>query len=114
MISLFENLSPAAASAPPRLRGECLSAFCFLLLSAPFVLAADSNSIATPLRASVSQYGITWTLAKPVPVGQFVNGDFYVVGPVTVVSIAPKPLWGREVGELIDRDQVRESKYPGQ
>jgi hypothetical protein len=36
-----------------------------------------------PLKASVSQYGITWTLAQPARAGQFINGDWYVVGPVT-------------------------------
>ncbi len=44
---------------------------------------------ALPKRQSVSQYGITWTFAEPAPVGQFVNGDFYVVGPVTVAAISP-------------------------
>ena len=48
-----------------------------------------------PLKASVSQYGITWTFAQPARVGQFVTGDWYVVGPVTVVGISPKPENGR-------------------
>src|ERR1035437_6314585 len=58
---------------------------------------------------SVSQYGITWTFEEAAPVGQFVNGDFYVVGPITIAKIDPKPLWGDEVGPIIDKDQVRES-----
>ena len=53
-----------------------------------------------PLKESVSQYGITWTFAEPARVGQFVNGDYYVVGPVTVKMIDQKPLWGDEVKEL--------------
>jgi hypothetical protein len=48
-----------------------------------------------PLKQSISQYGITWTFQKPIPVGQFVNGDWYVVGPVTVTAIEPKPENGR-------------------
>ena len=54
------------------------------------VLYTKDNPPATPrledleLKASVSQWGITWTFDKPARVGQFVNGDFYVVGPVTV------------------------------
>jgi len=67
-----------------------------------------------PLRPSVSQYGITWTFAKPARVGQFVNGDFYVVGAVTVTAIDPRPLWGDEVRETINRESVREANYPGQ
>jgi len=52
-----------------------------------------------PLMPSVSQYGITWTFSKPARVGQFVNGDWYVVGPVTVTAISPKPLYGEEIPE---------------
>ena len=50
-----------------------------------------------PLQESVSQYGITWTFEKPARVGQFVNGDWYVVGPAVVKTIDPKPLFGEEV-----------------
>ena len=48
-----------------------------------------------PLKESVSQYGITWTFEKPARVGQFVNGDWYVVGPVTISAITPEPKDGR-------------------
>lgn len=41
--------------------------------------------------ASVSKDGVTWTFSEAVPVGQFVNGDYYVVGPVTVTAISPAP-----------------------
>ena len=50
-----------------------------------------------PLKESVSQHGITWTFDKPAPVGQFVNGDWYVVGPMTIKAIDPKPLYGSEI-----------------
>jgi hypothetical protein len=50
-----------------------------------------------PSKSSVSQYGMTWTFDKPAPVGRFVNGDWYVVGPVTVIAIDPKPLYGSEI-----------------
>lgn len=66
-----------------------------------------------PLQGSISQYDITWTFEKPARIGQFVNGDWYVVGPVTVTKIDPKPLWGDEVDELIDKSAVTESKYAG-
>jgi hypothetical protein len=49
------------------------------------------------LKQSVSQYGITWTFERPARVGQFVNGDWYVIGPVTVKSIDPKPLYGKAI-----------------
>ena len=50
-----------------------------------------------PLKSSVSQYGITWTFENPARVGQFVNGDWYVVGAVTVRSMDPRPLYGSEI-----------------
>ena len=42
-----------------------------------------------PLLTQITQWGITWTFSQPEPVGQFVNGDYYVVGPVTIVDIEP-------------------------
>ena len=52
-------------------------------VSSPPVLAP------TTMQSSVSQYGITWTFDQPYPVGQFVNGDYFVVGPVTITEIDP-------------------------
>ncbi len=43
----------------------------------------------------VTQHDITWYFDKPAPVGQFVNGDYYVVGPVTIRKIDPTPGNGR-------------------
>jgi hypothetical protein len=40
---------------------------------------------------SVTQYGITWTFDKPYNVGQFVTGDYWVVGPVTITGVSPAP-----------------------
>ncbi len=55
---------------------------------------ADS-SLAGPLpsgtASSITKDGITWTFSEPVPVGQFVTGDYYVVGPVTLTAIDPAP-----------------------
>jgi len=44
-----------------------------------------------PLLSSVTKDGVTWTFNKAVSVGQFVNGDYYVVGPVTITNIDPLP-----------------------
>jgi hypothetical protein len=44
-----------------------------------------------PLQDSVSQYGITWKFDKTAPVGQFITGDYYVVGPVNAVQVTPAP-----------------------
>lgn len=87
--------------------------------SRPTVVYTKSNVPAAlglnelPRRAGVSQYGITWTFDRPAPVGRFVNGDWYVVGPVTVTAIDPKPLYGADIpkGELdhdeLDRPEAR-------
>ena len=53
--------------------------------------AGTSRPADSSLQSSVSQYGITWTFDKKAPVGQFVNGDYWFVGPVTVVSVDPAP-----------------------
>jgi hypothetical protein len=53
----------------------------------------DSNHIR--LSDSITQHGITWKFSTAVPVGRFVNGDYYVVGPATITSITPKPENGR-------------------
>ena len=73
--------------------------FCAVLVSAWITLGASyaQDAAALESRDTVSQYGITWTFDKKVPVGQFVNGDYYVVGPVTVVALDPKPLYGNEI-----------------
>lgn len=46
---------------------------------------------------SVSQYGITWSFSEDKQVGQFVNGDWWVVGPVTISNINPKTI-GADIG----------------
>ncbi len=67
---------------------------------------AQENPPATPkledllLKESVSQYGITWTFDKPARVGHFINGDWYVVGSVTIKAISPKPLYGQDIPEI--------------
>ncbi len=37
----------------------------------------------------ITQHGITWTFDQPYEYGQFANGDYWVIGPVTIVDIDP-------------------------
>ena len=37
----------------------------------------------------ISQFGITWTFDREYEYGRFANGDYWVVGPVRIVSIDP-------------------------
>jgi len=39
---------------------------------------------------AASQYGITWTFDHDYQTGQFANGDWWVVGPVTITRITPE------------------------
>ncbi|WP_309382846.1 hypothetical protein [Cerasicoccus frondis] len=59
-----------------------------LLLIASLGLA---STLPAEMAKEVSQYGITWTFDKPYEVGQFVSGDYWVVGPATVVRVSPEP-----------------------
>lgn len=51
----------------------------------------DTVAGATPttMETSVTQYGITWFFSEARPCGQYCNGDWFVVGPVTITSITP-------------------------
>ena len=40
-------------------------------------------------QSQVSSYGITWTFGGSYEVGQFANGDWWVVGPVRIIAIDP-------------------------
>jgi len=53
--------------------------------------ASNSNPSPPGTASSITKDGITWTFSEPVPLGQFVTGDYYVVGPVTVTAIDPAP-----------------------
>ncbi|MBN1761173.1 MAG: hypothetical protein JW863_22785 [Chitinispirillaceae bacterium] len=55
------------------------------------LFAAARSTTELPFADSISIDGITWKFGEPVPVGRFVNGDWYVVGKVTVNSVHPAP-----------------------
>ena len=54
-------------------------------------VTAAETLITSTEATSVTQYGITWTFDKKYAVGQFINGDWWVVGPVSVVHVTPAP-----------------------
>ncbi len=54
----------------------------------------------------ITQYGVTWTFDRAVRAGQFVTGDWWVVGPVTVTSVEPKP-GPADAGESIETPKNR-------
>lgn len=67
------------------LKSYCL--YCILIITALFPI----NLLKAAKVSSISQYGITWYFEKPVEVGQYVNGDWWVVGPVKVIRVTPVP-----------------------
>jgi hypothetical protein len=65
----------------------------FLFKCSHLFFMAVAVVIASPALLSaatqISQFGITWTFNKDYQSGQFANGDYYVLGPVTITSITP-------------------------
>ncbi len=83
--------------------------------SAQIIYTRENKPVITslkdlPLVDSISQYGITWRFNKKVPVGKFVTGDYYVVGPVSVISITPAPHEGRN-GSMLNGSTKYQSGY---
>lgn len=58
------------------------------ILAALFALAATLSSNAATA-TSVTQRNVTWNFDTSYTVGQYANGDWWVVGPVTITSIDP-------------------------
>jgi len=64
---------------------------CYVTLAALMFGSVVSGEAAGESRDSVTQYGVTWTFAARMPAGRFVTGDWWVVGPLTVESVTPRP-----------------------
>ena len=63
---------------------------------------------------SVSRHGITWTFDRDRVTGQYANGDPWVVGPVVITGISPKPSVGRNGSMLnpsIGNRQAFDDRY---
>lgn len=66
--------------------------FLLFFVQISFAEEVSSSGLAkVDYRKEVSQYGITWTFDKPAKTGRFITGDWWVVGPVTIVKITPAP-----------------------
>ncbi|MGB5664803.1 LamG-like jellyroll fold domain-containing protein, partial [Eudoraea sp.] len=66
-----------------------------LTLSFLVLLMLLSVNAFAQMQTSVSQYGITWTFDQAYETGQFVTGDWWVVGPVTITSVSPGQIPGK-------------------
>jgi prepilin-type N-terminal cleavage/methylation domain-containing protein len=66
----------------------------------PPVLPPPSAGTVT-MRSSITQYGITWTFDQEYQTGQFVTGDYWIIGPAQVVSVSPG--WdGTKSGSMVN------------
>jgi len=57
--------------------------------------AETAEPVRGDLQSELTQYGVTWTFDRPVRVGRYLTGDWWVVGPVTVTRISPATSPGR-------------------
>jgi hypothetical protein len=62
-------------------------------------------------QSQVSQFGITWTFDRNYVVGQFANGDYWVVGPATITGISPASV--ESDGRVINGSMVNPSPKLG-
>ena len=63
----------------------CKKTFTFMLL-----LASLSPMLSYGATTKeISQWGITWQFANACEYGTFANGDYWVVGPVTITNMSP-------------------------
>src|SRR4030042_322243 len=58
--------------------------FSIIMFSALLLFGPCSARAATT--TSITQYGFTWNFNSAVEYGRFVNGDYWVVGPVVIRS----------------------------
>ncbi|GAH69347.1 unnamed protein product, partial [marine sediment metagenome] len=74
-----------------RCSAAAMAALAVMMAVGTDTVGQDTETVKPDERSKVSQYGIRWTFSEPRRVGRFVNGDWWVVGPATVVSVTPKP-----------------------
>jgi hypothetical protein len=69
---------------------------------AMLILCWSTAVVASSSASSVSQAGITWVFDREYEIGQYITGDYYVVGPVIVKSITrPSNDTGRD-GSMVN------------
>lgn len=79
-------------SSSPLLSSLCHAALALIAASMSAPLASAQLPPAPPpiqLKSQVSQFAFTWTFDRNYGVGQYVNGDWWVIGPVVITNITP-------------------------
>jgi len=71
------------------------------------------SALQAEMKSSITRHTITWTFDKAYEAGQFVNGDWWVLGPVTIDSATPG--WtGVRNGSMTDPVPLDEQGYDNQ
>jgi hypothetical protein len=60
------------------------------LLYLLIIINAVQTRVEAEVASSISQWGVTWTFSENETIGQYANGDWWVLGPVTITSISPE------------------------
>ena len=63
--------------------------------------------------SQLSQFGITWKFDRDYIVGQFANGDYWVLGPVTIVDITKPSNMPERDGSMINPVPSLQHGYDG-
>lgn len=79
-LTLALDLPHLTSAQPPHVAASAISA-----------ATARPDERVGPLASinQLSQHGINWTFNQPTEYGQFANGDYWVIGPVTITAISP-------------------------
>lgn len=78
MILIFAELFPACSNNQ--------ETDCFICGKTWYIAGTE-----TPAN-NITRFGITWTFDKEYETGQFANGDYWVVGPVTIIGFYPESI----------------------
>lgn len=94
--------------------GTFIYASCSAVVPPP---PAEASLCANGSANAITKFGITWTFSTSRPCGNYVNGDYWVVGPVTVTAIT-KPNGPDRDGSMINPmptylTQGYDSRVPG-
>ncbi len=65
-----------------------------------------------PTTDQITQYGVAFTFSEPVRFGRYANGDYWVLGPVTVVRISPD-FTGRHHGWEVNPADTSQQGFDG-
>lgn len=75
------------------------------------IASAFAATARAELTSAITEYGITWTFDKPYESGRFINGDYWVTGPVRIIAIEPPCV--KEDNHIYNGSQINPSPCDG-